>query len=199
MALIFFCLTFSLVNSYQVQNENAKLLYKNKTKVYLDYKDDFNYKEFIDNMIAFSYKHNISIEQQVYTNEENLNVYHSNLNIFDKNLLKSGRIPSKDGKEFLSNIENNNKYQSGTLNIPSSIMNISVYSFNNLENSGIGNSLYISSTNADNERDTIEFLSNYARISSVEKVDIGTPITDIKLLISVSITFIFYYYLLFIF
>ncbi|HDR4589519.1 TPA: hypothetical protein QCQ70_004251 [Bacillus cytotoxicus] len=191
MALIFFCLTFSLVNSYQVQNENAKLLYKNKTKVYLDYKDDFNYKEFIDNMIAFSYKHNISIEQQVYTNEENLNVYHSNLNIFDKNLLKSGRIPSKDGKEFLSNIENNNKYQSGTLNIPSSTMNISVYSFNNLENSGIGNSLYISSTNADNERDTIEFLSNYARISSVEKVDIGTPITDIKLLISVSITFIF--------
>ncbi|MFI8709927.1 hypothetical protein ACIGHG_23445 [Bacillus sp. NPDC077411] len=192
ISFLFFCLTFSLINSIQLQNEINKLLYDNKTSLYIDYKQDIDYTEFINSLYSFSSNHKVSIEQYTYLDDRSVNIYRSNFNTFDKNLLKNGRLPKMDSKEFISNqkLYMSDKDRIGTLNIPDSILNISLYSFNSIENSGISNIMYISSNTKDFEEETIKFLSNYGKVRVMDKLDSTFSLTDTKQLIAVGIAFV---------
>ncbi|TBX38949.1 hypothetical protein [Bacillus thuringiensis] len=193
ISLVFFCLAFLLVHSIQLQSEANNLLYKNKSQIYIDYRDDSEYKNLTDSIIAFSNENKISIERHVYTSEDSLNIYRSTFNNFDTKLLKNGYLPRKNSKEFISNEINkiDNKYRSGTINVPYTVLNISIYSFNSLENGGLGDTFYISSDSKGDLEKTVEFLSDFGKVSVSQEENGSVTIIDPKLVIVVSIAFLF--------
>lgn len=141
-----------------------------KTKVSLDYKSDIKIdsQEFIEHILKFSNENNVNIAQYNFVGEDKLNIYDTNIKYDEKIKLEKGNLPSK--QLYISNEEMNIKKenQNGKFYFPFSKFKINIYTYEQVENVGIGNEFYFTNQNENILKKFKKEFSYYADIS-IEK------------------------------
>ncbi|EPY2296266.1 hypothetical protein ACXATC_003958 [Clostridium sporogenes] len=173
LILIFsiFLFTLNLV-SLKIFNVNkvGNILYTNNLELSVDNSEKtINYDEFLKVVTNLSYKLNINISQYVNSSENSLYIFSTNPKSDKKISLIKGNFSNVNSEQYTSN-----KFESkniGTLKIPSDVLYIRIYDFDQIKNWGLGKDFIISNIN---KKDYSKLISSFEQFGKV-KIKNQTP------------------------
>ncbi|EJR29619.1 DUF1430 domain-containing protein [Bacillus mycoides] len=190
LSLVFFLsVNFFIVNYYSINKEN-ELLFKDYIVLSIKYNESGNKNSFIKELIEISQKNNVNVAQYVNINENQLNIYATNIKN-DKHIkLLNGKYPSLNSNEYISNKENDRfKNNVGNIEFPSTNKKISYFNFEQVKNIGLGNMFYINSDDEDSINAVIELFKRNGTVNISQKSNDPLIPRDINILSLLILTF----------
>lgn len=164
-----FLICFNLIYfKYFSMQKQDDILYKNNIAISIVYNNTINTNNFIKELKSESKKLNVNISQYVYLDENNLNIYSSNIENDTNIELIKGKYPKQNTDEYMSNLLVNNKRNIGEFKFPKSDLNIKCYNFDQIRNVGLGNEFIISGNNKTSILKSITILQKYGKTNIVQ-------------------------------
>ncbi|MDO7346044.1 DUF1430 domain-containing protein [Bacillus stercoris] len=196
ICVLFFLFFISLnIFSYNfiVNKQIAYTLFSNKQVLIINYnKHNFNSEIFLKKLVDFSKKEKVNISQYNFLDEKTLNIYTSNIKDEPSLHIRDWKQPSKE--RYLSNFEKiSEKNVMGSIKFPSSTWKIKYLDINQVNNVGIGNRFYISTTDNIITEKAIRQFSNFGDVSLESNNTINSYMfnTTLALLVLLSIIILF--------
>lgn len=159
VALLFFIISFYALDSYQTKKNISLLLYKDTTEINIDFNDETNYNEFVENIVEFSKQNNVSVIKHAFLNENTINIYTTNFNTLDSLFLSYNEFPSQTSNGYITNKQTNTNI--GQIKIPETFIKMKIYPFKNVENIGLGTKFLIYSKKETSLNKTLNYISTF--------------------------------------
>lgn len=162
----------------------------------MDYNDNINVDKTLNAWKKFSKDNNLIFGTLTLNSENNMIFYQTTFQQSSIKLFTSSEMP-QNKNEYLANFNEEGEHRKiGSINIPSTLVKISVHSIDDVKNSGLSSILYIQGDSKKVEK-VENFLSNYGKIEKntnfrpVGSLNIQLIISTL-LLLAICILYIFF-------
>lgn len=161
---LFFLITINII-SLQVYNvvKTHNSLYSDKVEIDIkNYKEDIDFDKIFRDISDISKKYNINISQYINNSDRSIYIFSTNPKNDKEFKLEKGEFPKNNSSQYVSNkFEKDNI---GVLKIPSNIIYIRIYSFDQIKNWGLDQKFIISNLQKEDYNDVINTFNGFGDI-----------------------------------